>query len=64
VLSDWRAMPWLETGTTFFELLDIKLIQLERRLIFKTYWAFPSQLAMQRKSRAFPERSHVVVFSR
>jgi hypothetical protein len=64
VLSDWPSTPWLAKLTLFFELLDIKLIQLERRLNYKTYWAFPSQMAMPRNSRAFPERSHVVVFSR
>ena len=42
VLSDWRTTPWLENRTLFFELLDIKLIQLERRLKFKTYWILKS----------------------
>jgi len=35
VLSDWPSTPWLENQTLFFELLDIKLIQLERRLILR-----------------------------
>jgi hypothetical protein len=56
VLSDWPSTPWLETGAFVFEILSIKLLQLERRLYFKTYWAFPSQMAMPRNSRAFPER--------
>jgi hypothetical protein len=29
-----------------------------------TDWAFPSRMAMPRNSRAFPERGHIVVFSR
>ena len=37
VLSDWPSTPWLENQTLFFELLDIKFIQLERKLNFKTY---------------------------
>jgi len=64
VLSDWRTVPWLATLKLFFELLDIELIQLERRLNFKIYWALPSQMAMPRNANLFPERSHVVAFLR
>ena len=41
VLSDWRTMSWLEKLTLFFELLNTKTRQLERRLNFKTYWTLP-----------------------
>jgi hypothetical protein len=44
VLSDWPSTPWLENQTLFFELLDIKLIQLERRLYLKTYWTLPKAI--------------------
>jgi len=44
VLSDWPSTPWLATMTLFFELLDIKLIQLERRLNFKEYWTLPKAI--------------------
>jgi len=66
VLSDCRRMPWLRIRTFFLELLDIKLIQLERRLSFKTYWTGPcvEHLAMPRNASLVPERGHVVAFSR
>ena len=68
VLSDWRTVPWLATLKLFFELLDIELIQLERRLNFKTYWALTPHasclLAMPRNASLVPKRSHVVAFSR
>jgi len=48
----------------FFELLDINLIQLVRRLDLKTYWALTPQMAMPQNANPFLERSHVAAFSR
>ena len=63
VLSDWRTTPWLENQTLFFELLDIKLIQLERRLYLKTYWTLPKAIGEPRSASLVPERSHVFACS-
>jgi len=56
VLSDCRTMPWLRIWTFFLELLDMKFIQLERRLSFETYRTAWSIWRCREMQAWFPSR--------